>query len=88
MALQYEIAVATSQISVLNKMHSHSECIWSRLMAINAASLRAFHAVAETGQFTAAARVLSLTQSTLSNQVAALESRYHVRLFDRTPKGA
>jgi LysR family transcriptional regulator, low CO2-responsive transcriptional regulator len=57
------------------------------IVAINAAYLRAFHAVAETGQFTAAARVLSLTQSTLSNQVASLESRYRVRLFDRTPRG-
>ena len=54
---------------------------------MNAAHLRAFHAVAETGQFTAAARVLHLTQSTLSNQVASLESRYGVRLFDRTPRG-
>jgi LysR family transcriptional regulator, low CO2-responsive transcriptional regulator len=56
-------------------------------MSMNAAQLRAFHAVASTGKFTTAARSLSVTQPTLSNQVARLEAHYQVRLFDRTPRG-
>jgi hypothetical protein len=57
-------------------------------MALNAAQLRAFNAVAAAGRFTTAARTLNVTQPTLSNQVAALETLYEVRLFDRTPRGA
>ncbi|HEY9290045.1 MAG TPA: LysR substrate-binding domain-containing protein [Microlunatus sp.] len=51
---------------------------------INLAHLRAFHAVAAAGSFTAAARSLAISQPTLSEQVRALESRYQVTLFDRS----
>ncbi|WP_421999982.1 LysR substrate-binding domain-containing protein [Reyranella sp.] len=45
--------------------------------------LRAFHLVAESGSFSAAARASGLSQPNLSSQVTALEQRYGVRLFDR-----
>lgn len=45
--------------------------------------LRAFHAVAMAGGFTAAARQLRITQPTLSSQVAQLEARNGVTLFHR-----
>lgn len=50
--------------------------------------LRSFHAVALTGSFNAAARSLSLSQSTLSTQVKGLEARYGVELFHRYARGA
>lgn len=58
-------------------------------------ALRSFHAVAQHGGFSAAARVLNVSQPTLSTQVKALETRYNVALFSRigkstrlTPAGA
>ncbi len=45
--------------------------------------LRAFHLVAESGSFSAAARTSGLSQPNLSSQVTALEEAYGVRLFDR-----
>ena len=45
--------------------------------------LRAFHLVAESGSFSAAARASGLSQPNLSSQVTALEQAYGVRLFDR-----
>lgn len=45
--------------------------------------LRAFHLVAESGSFSAAARASGLSQPNLSSQVTALEQGYGVRLFDR-----
>jgi aminoethylphosphonate catabolism LysR family transcriptional regulator len=50
---------------------------------MNHAQLRAFHAVARELSFTRAARVLNVSQPTLSAQVKALENDYGVRLFDR-----
>jgi aminoethylphosphonate catabolism LysR family transcriptional regulator len=50
---------------------------------MNCTQLRAFHAVANAGSFTAAAAALHVTQPTLSAQVKELEERYGVRLFDR-----
>ena len=52
--------------------------------SINTAHLRAFHAVATEGSFTKAARVLSVTQPTLSQEVKALEDAHGVLLFDRS----
>lgn len=52
-------------------------------MAINPLHLRTFHAVAEAGSFTQAARQLRISQPTLSEQVRALENRYQVSLFSR-----
>lgn len=46
--------------------------------------LRAFHASATTGSFSAAARQLGLTQPTLSRQIAALENDLSLLLFERT----
>lgn len=45
--------------------------------------VRAFLATAEEGSLSAAARVLGLTQPTLSRQVAALEDELGVMLFER-----
>ena len=46
-------------------------------------ALRSFHSVAQHGGFSAAARVLNISQPTLSTQVKALETRYDVELFSR-----
>lgn len=48
--------------------------------------LRAFLETAETGSLSAAARKLGLTQPTLSRQVAAMEQRMGVTLFERVGK--
>lgn len=48
--------------------------------------LRAFLETAETGSLSAAARKLGLTQPTLSRQVAAIERRMGVVLFERVGK--
>lgn len=48
--------------------------------------LRAFHATATTGSLSAAARQLRLTQPTLSRQIALLESRLGIVLFQRSKK--
>ncbi len=50
---------------------------------VNFAQIRAFHAVAEEGGFTAAAGRLGLTQPAVTVQVKALEARYQVELFNR-----
>lgn len=49
--------------------------------------LRAFHAVAETGSVTEAARRLGLTQPAVTVQVRALERERGVQLFDRGTGG-
>lgn len=48
--------------------------------------LRAFLATADAGSLSAAARKLGLTQPTLSRQVAAIEARLAVTLFERVGK--
>lgn len=55
---------------------------------MNLRQLEVFAAVAETGSFSRAAEEVLLTQSTVSQHVAALESEMGVRLFDRTGRGA
>ena len=50
---------------------------------MNHAQLRAFHAVAREGGFTAAARAEGISQPTLTVQVKALEDSYNVPLFHR-----
>jgi LysR family transcriptional regulator, low CO2-responsive transcriptional regulator len=64
-------------------------------MPIGFSQLRAFHAVAEHGGFTAASRVLNIGQPTLTIQVKELEKSYGVELLIRksrrielTPTGA
>ena len=52
------------------------------------AQARAFHAVAVEGSFTAAAKLLNLSQPTLTHQVKLIEFRYKVELFHRTSRGA
>lgn len=52
-------------------------------MSLNPAQLRAFHAVAEDGGFSAAARRLGVSQPALTVQVRALEAAFHVELFER-----
>jgi DNA-binding transcriptional LysR family regulator len=49
--------------------------------------LRIFVAVAERQHVTAAARALNLTQSAVSNALAALEAEYDIHLFDRVGRG-
>ena len=49
--------------------------------------LELFIAVAETGSFSRGAEVISLTQSTVSQHIAALEEEFNTPLLDRTSKG-
>jgi LysR family transcriptional regulator, low CO2-responsive transcriptional regulator len=55
---------------------------------MNLRQLEVFAAVAETGSFSRAAEEVLLTQSTVSQHVAALENQLGVKLFDRTGRGA
>ena len=48
--------------------------------------LRSFHAVAKYGGFSAAARMLHISQPTLSTQVKTLEERFDVELFNRAKR--
>lgn len=50
--------------------------------------LRQIVAIADAGSFSRAAQALSLTQPALSRNVAAVERRYGIRLFERGRKGA
>ncbi len=50
--------------------------------------LRAFHAVATTGSFTAAARMLHTSQPPITTHVRELEEHYGVELFHRHGRGA
>ncbi len=49
--------------------------------------LRIFHAVADAGSFTLAARKLGLSQSAVSRQIRALEDSLKVHLFTRHARG-
>lgn len=51
-------------------------------------AVRTFIAVADAGQFSAAADDLSITQQAASKRIAALEKDLGVRLFARTARGA
>jgi aminoethylphosphonate catabolism LysR family transcriptional regulator len=59
----------------------------SRLPFVNFHQLRSFHVVAQEMSFTKAAGVLRIGQPTLTVQVRALEEKYGIELFVRTPKG-
>ncbi|MEE8352247.1 MAG: LysR substrate-binding domain-containing protein [Rhodospirillales bacterium] len=49
--------------------------------------LRSFHAVAREGSVTAAARVLRISQPTITTQIKELEATYGVELFHRHGRG-
>jgi aminoethylphosphonate catabolism LysR family transcriptional regulator len=49
--------------------------------------LRSFHAVAQAGSVTKAARMLHVSQPTVTIQLRQLESAYGVELVHRTPRG-
>ena len=55
---------------------------------MNLKQLDVFLAVAETGSFSRGAEATYLTQSTVSQHIAALEQELGVRLLDRTSRGA
>jgi len=55
---------------------------------VNLKQLEIFMAVAATGSFSKGAEASYLTQSTVSQQILALEDEFGLRLFDRTGKGA
>ncbi|MEO8410024.1 MAG: LysR family transcriptional regulator, partial [Propionivibrio sp.] len=50
-------------------------------------NLRAFIIVAETGNITAAANLLNITQPTLTKRLQHLEEQYGCKLFERLPRG-
>lgn len=56
-------------------------------MALAAHQLDAFHAVAETGGFSRAAKRLGITQPALSQRIQQLETELKRRLFVRSPTG-
>lgn len=55
---------------------------------MNLRQLDLFVAVAETKSFSRGAEIICLTQSTVSQHIAALEDEVETRLFDRTQQGA
>lgn len=55
-------------------------------MSLRIDEIRSFVAVAETGSFSAAARVLKRAQSVVSMHIAGFEAELGYKLFDRTPK--
>src|SRR6478736_6212905 len=55
--------------------------------AMTLEQLRIFIAVAERQHVTQAASQLNLTQSATSAAIAALETRYGIKLFDRVGRG-
>lgn len=57
-------------------------------MYMTPAHMRAFHAVATTGSFTAAARFLNVSQPPVTKHVRELETNYGVELFHRHSRGA
>lgn len=54
---------------------------------MNLRQLELFVAVAESGSFSRGAENTMRTQSTVSQQIAALEAEFGLRLFDRTGRG-
>ncbi|WP_309111778.1 LysR family transcriptional regulator [Saccharothrix sp.] len=54
---------------------------------LDLALLRTFLAVHRSGSFTSAARVLGLSQPTVTSQVRLLEQRMERQLFERLPRG-
>ena len=54
---------------------------------MNLVQMRSFHAVALTGSFLAASRMLHVSQPTITTQVKALERSYGVQLFGRHGRG-
>lgn len=54
---------------------------------MNSSQLKSFHAVAQAGSFTAAAKILHITQPAVTTQVKALEAHYDVELFHRSHRG-
>ncbi|MDB5381932.1 MAG: transcriptional regulator LysR family [Rhodospirillales bacterium] len=55
-----------------------------RRISLDSAELETFLAIAETGSFTKAAKLLALSQPSVSQRVHRLESELGTRLFDRT----
>ena len=64
-------------------MADHSTPRKARLPAVDPRALLTFRAVCETGSISAAARVLNLSQPSVSNTIALLESRLGTVLFER-----
>ena len=54
---------------------------------MNLRQLELFVAIAETGSFSRGAEAVSLTQSTVSQHISALEDEVGTHLFDRTGRG-
>ncbi|MGB2219621.1 MAG: LysR family transcriptional regulator, partial [Henriciella sp.] len=49
--------------------------------------LKSFHAAAETGSLTGAGERLGISQSAVSRQIAALEEKLGISLFQRHARG-
>ena len=60
--------------------------LWIYNMRMTIEQIRCVLAVAESGSFTAASRVVSLSQSAVSKKIALLERELGVVLFDRTTR--
>lgn len=64
----------------------YSKPDWSKLTSLDPELIRAFVAVVESGGFTAAARQLHRTQSTISLRIRTLEERLDTHLFMRNSR--
>jgi len=59
-----------------------------RSLSMNLRQLEVFIAVAESSNFSRAAEITFLTQSTVSQHISSLEKEFELKLLDRTGKGA
>ncbi|MEI5100857.1 LysR family transcriptional regulator [Streptomyces sp. PmtG] len=68
--------------------HRDSNGLGARRAPLDLSLLRTFLAVHRSGSFTAAARLLGLSQPTVTTQVRSLEQQLGRELFERRPRGA
>lgn len=89
-AFQDKIAALAEQTKLCPIDHDNSSCSGDRSMASYippTEQLLAFTMAVEHGSFTAAAKVLNITQSAVSHQVAKLEAALGARLISRSARG-
>lgn len=81
-------AMSKSDASALGHSPAHPDTDpdWSKIASLDAELVRAFVVVAESGGFTAAARQLHRTQSTISLRIRTLEERLGAHLFLRNSR--
>src|SRR5215469_15171626 len=77
-------SMPTGRITIMHGTANDEADPWRKL---DWNDVRTFLAVAESGSLNAAARVLGMTQPTISRRMEDLEYRLSARLFDRSSRG-